>query len=1149
MSDSESEYDTGSGSEDHDAHDLDDVDDDSNDDNENTTKKARVSTDSSNLPVSSGKDGTNGSTPSRKQQKMKVKLLNKELAELAKSKQLKAGLKLFHTQIQKRGLMPDAHTYANLINLYVRCGDVDGAMGVLAEMTQPQQSAPAVKPNVVIYTTLLKGLCESGEMERAKELFYTSILHIPVPNSQAQTAAAAVTSVAQPRAKKTITAADALNVNIRSLNTYLRGCVRNGKVLYGIEAFEHFKQLQRSRAGASSGDTAEITNNESGKPSEKKSKNKKKRDRPSAKAPTRPNADLQFDSTTYEYMTMLLTQSFRSSEANTLISSLLQQTQPQGGHGDSNVDNVLENSYLFYYLARMYGHLGHKEECLQWCTVCESSLEASKHTHVKTSIMNKLSLGADTAGGADSRQMQRRGGDRGHSKQSSTKSIDLFLQHRRLELEQLIADLKEFVSIVRVDTDTLSQLVLQAAAESVEPRTDVANKKKLIKRQQQLSELAELLLTGPKSSAGNYRVAEHMSFQVQQRFRIMDVLSRLFWFEHENSTSIGDDVKLEDHESLINALIKNLTDEYGLSNICTVSPDTKSEAKNDALPTLLKVWKRQALARIVRSMQPQPTTPAQAARKDNCFINFAEVFEEVPGFSSRPIKMEICSGSGEWVCAQALADREASSGTALANWVALELRADRVFNIVSTCALSSVPMSLAAMTASSTSVPTSSSNAPPSWKYSTQPSNVGAHAKQYRRLVKQHEIRLQKQQWSQRRDELESQEKEGPNTIAADSITPTEFEGADADEGESLLPSAQWLQRMGFVRNLCVLGGNAMHILPQRISPRSISAIFINHPEPPERLLGVGESVKGTVKDGTGKEQRTADKSSAASGSSSTQGKHLLTAEFFLDMHRVLVDDGTITIVTDNLAYAKYLVEILALQADTKLKQHGHDADSIAYMGFCSVKLDVTNTQTNRVNNSETAFPRSLEAEVILHKPSEPTSSSVSSSMVVTGHPSTSTEVAENDNEDESSDSESSGASDSDSDSDDEGVCEIVTYSKPKPAPTNPRMITSSSSVKREQAGPRGGKVSGDQLPVPLPVPVGKHNKAAALNPSVPADVDSVERSAVVDSSNSQVLQIWRAERPGPEAGHVCVNASSYFDRMWSRGQKKRRWFIYLKKL
>jgi tRNA G46 methylase TrmB len=73
-------------------------------------------------------------------------------------------------------------------------------------------------------------------------------------------------------------------------------------------------------------------------------------------------------------------------------------------------------------------------------------------------------------------------------------------------------------------------------------------------------------------------------------------------------------------------------------------------------------------------------------------IDFREVFADSAGAgSSLPVKMEICSGSGEWAAQQALSE----AGTA--NWVTLEVKQDRVYqtflrmvfqNVRNLCAMS-----------------------------------------------------------------------------------------------------------------------------------------------------------------------------------------------------------------------------------------------------------------------------------------------------------------------------------------------------------------------------------------------------------------------------------------------------------------------------
>ena len=94
-----------------------------------------------------------------------------------------------------------------------------------------------------------------------------------------------------------------------------------------------------------------------------------------------------------------------------------------------------------------------------------------------------------------------------------------------------------------------------------------------------------------------------------------------------------------------------------------------------------------------------------------------------------------------------------------------------------------------------------------------------------------------------------------------------------------------------------------MQIIPQRFPAGRISALFINHPQPPEHTNS-GSAMRDN------KKQRASEGDSGSSGGS--DGQHLLTATFFTALYRILTDKGTITIVTDNLAYARLLANLLA---------------------------------------------------------------------------------------------------------------------------------------------------------------------------------------------------------------------------------------------
>lgn len=83
--------------------------------------------------------------------------------------------------------------------------------------------------------------------------------------------------------------------------------------------------------------------------------------------------------------------------------------------------------------------------------------------------------------------------------------------------------------------------------------------------------------------------------------------------------------------------------------------------------------------------------------------------------------------------------------------------------------------------------------------------------------------------------------------------------------------------------NISVMGGDALNILPTRIAPSSVHNVFVNHPEPPQQQGGLD-----------------------------SQGKHMLNDEFFMDVSRILVMDGILTIVTDNLWYGKFLMRSIS---------------------------------------------------------------------------------------------------------------------------------------------------------------------------------------------------------------------------------------------
>lgn len=75
------------------------------------------------------------------------------------------------------------------------------------------------------------------------------------------------------------------------------------------------------------------------------------------------------------------------------------------------------------------------------------------------------------------------------------------------------------------------------------------------------------------------------------------------------------------------------------------------------------------------------------------------------------------------------------------------------------------------------------------------------------------------------------------------------------------------------VRNLCVISGDAVQLLPRHFSSASVSNIFINHPEPPVQYGG-HENVRAKFGNcGNGSQADTRDDFRRGD----SYGKHLLT--------------------------------------------------------------------------------------------------------------------------------------------------------------------------------------------------------------------------------------------------------------------------------
>ena len=131
----------------------------------------------------------------RMKDRIEAVALNKEIAQHASRKQLSEAMVLFEKAASLG--WANSHTYGAAINANIRCGNVSGAAGLFQKL----RSTKGLKIDVITCTTMLKGFCSEGDIARSVQLFEEMEKNRPpvVPN-------------------------------IRTINTFLRGCVITGDI-------------------------------------------------------------------------------------------------------------------------------------------------------------------------------------------------------------------------------------------------------------------------------------------------------------------------------------------------------------------------------------------------------------------------------------------------------------------------------------------------------------------------------------------------------------------------------------------------------------------------------------------------------------------------------------------------------------------------------------------------------------------------------------------------------------------------------------------------------------------------------------------------------------------------------------------------------
>jgi pentatricopeptide repeat protein len=727
---------------------------------------------------------------SKEERKLKLRLLNKDLSEFAQKKQLTLAKKRFEQAIRK-GIKVDVHSYTNLINAYVRCSDLRGAEETIQRMKEQQ-----IQPNLVTFTTLLKGYSEMGDMQEASRIYFQCL------NAEG-------------------------GPNVRSLNTFLRACVRTGTTKPALQSYSDF--IHRSN-----------TNSDATDQSAKKQKTASGGAVSTGAGAGHANgAEYSCDASTYEYLIGLLCRSGNIATAEKVLAQFTTASNNAGSFAAGGV-SAIENTAIYIAFATAEALVRRDlQASRKWCDLAVDALKRTETATLKDSMLKRFQQSEGGAGSAVGEKRSKGGAD------DDGRSVALFLKHRRTELEGQLESVQEYLGF----TATRSGAGSSGAA------TDKLH----------AQHRARLVYLQCLSQVLHFGFDGRCDYDSHQLSGAALALAQAEVASSSAPVSAEDTILQESQQPHIAArLLLALRDKYGLDRCTLPALDTIVSGANSADPSTVKLYK--ALKAGLKEAKTGAAAKVFAAvDADTGCINFPALFTPLSTttdatasaggmtateqLSTLPVKLEICSGDGEWVVAQAGADWVTEAGTrgaAVANagggvrqpkalWVALELRCDRIQHTLAHYLLSRP-------TTPPATAPTAATN-----------TNVGGdHA----------------------------------------------------------------------LHNLAFLSGNAAKIIPERLASGSIAEIFINHPQPPDRVTGGG---------------------GAHAGSDKNQGSHLLTQDFLAQLLRVLKVNGTVTIVTDNQSYGKSLAASLAsLPAQSSsATQEGGATKAVLVGGIDRYKLPV----------------------------------------------------------------------------------------------------------------------------------------------------------------------------------------------------------------
>jgi pentatricopeptide repeat protein len=102
---------------------------------------------------------------SKQADREKIYEINNQISNHANRKELVEAIDKF--KFLKQCLLPNTHTYAAIINAYIKCGDLDGAEEMFNELKNNER----LSVDVISFTTMVKGYCNNNDIKKAVNLF------------------------------------------------------------------------------------------------------------------------------------------------------------------------------------------------------------------------------------------------------------------------------------------------------------------------------------------------------------------------------------------------------------------------------------------------------------------------------------------------------------------------------------------------------------------------------------------------------------------------------------------------------------------------------------------------------------------------------------------------------------------------------------------------------------------------------------------------------------------------------------------------------------------------------------------------------------------------------------------------------------------